>query len=164
LRVLGERARQHGTGGAVQHGASTLPEAMFNKFPETQTLEIHLATGFQNLFIDHVAFPKELKEKIYAFLDANNADERKPNQTDMQFYYNTRKKALGPFKPELWQIQGDARTALYEALESQFEFFYSKLNVVDSEDLVDELVAPVEIHQSMPESVRQAGDDLGLAD
>ncbi|MEX1020152.1 MAG: class II fructose-bisphosphate aldolase [Litorilinea sp.] len=164
LKVLGERARKHGSGGAVQHGASTLPEALFNRFPEMQTLEIHLATGFQNLFMDHDAFPKDLKQKIYAFLDANNADERKSGQTDAQFYYNTRKKAMGPFKPELWQIQGDARTQLYDALENQFEFFYTKLNVVDSQDLIEELVAPVEYHQPMPASARQAGDDLGLAD
>ena len=164
LEVLGKRAREHGSGGAVQHGASTLPESLFNRFPEVQTLEIHLATGFQNLFMDHAAFPQDLKAKIYAFLDANNADERKPNQTDAQFYYNTRKKAIGPFKPELWRIDGDARNQLYAALENQFEFFYSKLNVVDSQDLVEELVAPVEYHQPMPKSARQAGDDLGLSD
>jgi hypothetical protein len=48
-----QRTREHGAGGAVQHGASTLPEDFFNKFPEVQTLEIHLATGFMNLFLDH---------------------------------------------------------------------------------------------------------------
>ena len=40
---------KYGMGGAVQHGASTLPDDLFNKFPEVKTLEIHLATGFQNI-------------------------------------------------------------------------------------------------------------------
>jgi fructose/tagatose bisphosphate aldolase len=164
LRVLGERARQRGTGGAVQHGASTLPEDLFNKFPEMQTLEIHLATGFMNLFMDHPAFPQPLKQKMYAFLDKHNADERKSNQTDAQFYYTTRKKVLGPFKPELWGLPPSAKEELYDALENKFRFFYEKLNVTDSQDLVAEIVKPVEYHQPMPPSARAAGDDLGLAD
>ncbi|WP_052569230.1 hypothetical protein [Ktedonobacter racemifer] len=32
--------------GVVQHGASTLPNELFDQFPRHQTLEIHLATGF----------------------------------------------------------------------------------------------------------------------
>jgi fructose/tagatose bisphosphate aldolase len=164
LRVLGERARHYGTGGAVQHGASTLPEELFNKFPEVQTLEIHLATGFQNLYMDHGAFPASLKDQIYRWLNVNAADERKAGETDAQFYYKTRKKAMGPFKPEIWGLSEDARAALYEAMEGQFGFFYKKLNVVDTRDLIDRIVAPVEVHQAMPKSARGAGDDLGLAD
>lgn len=164
LLALGERARQHGSGGAVQHGASTLPEELFNKFPEVQTLEIHLATGFQNLFIDHPSFPSELRDTMYRFLDKANADERKPDMSDAQFYYSTRKKALGPFKAELWSLQEDSKTALAQALEDKFSFFYEKLNVVETRELVDRLVKPVEHHKPLPEMARAAGDDLGLAD
>ncbi len=164
LKVLGDRAREHGSGGAVQHGASTLPQEMFDKFPEVQTLEIHLATGFQNLFMDHSAFPESLKETIYRYLDANNANERKAGQTDAQFYYSTRKKAIGPFKPELWALPEKAKEELFQALEDQFVFFYKKLNVDNTKDLVNEIVKPVEYHQPMPASARAAGDDLGLAD
>jgi fructose/tagatose bisphosphate aldolase len=164
LAALGERARQHGSGGAVQHGASTLPEELFNKFPEVQTLEIHLATGFQNLFMDHPAFPGELKQRIYGFLDRANADERKPKMSDAQFYYSTRKKAMGPYKAELWSIEPDSQAALAEALEQKFSFFFEKLNAAGTRDLVDELVTPVEFHQPIPKLARAAGDDLGLAD
>jgi fructose/tagatose bisphosphate aldolase len=164
LRALGERARHHGSGGAVQHGASTLPEQLFNKFPEVQTLEIHLATGFQNLFMDHPSFPADLKNSIYSFLDRANADERKPSMSDAQFYYSTRKKAMGPFKAELWTMESDSKLALAQALEDKFSFFFEKLNVVGSRELVDELVTPVEFHQPVPKLVRAAGDDLGLAD
>jgi fructose/tagatose bisphosphate aldolase len=45
LRRLGEIARQeYGMSGAVQHGASTLPDDKFNSFPRAETAEIHLAT------------------------------------------------------------------------------------------------------------------------
>lgn len=164
LAALGERARVHGAGGAVQHGASTLPRDFFNKFPEVQTLEIHLATGFQNIFMDHPAFPEPLKQRMYKHLDVHHADERKLDQTDAQFYYSTRKKAHGPFKPELWSFAPDSYTPLYEALEEEFRFFYEKLNVTNTKELVDGLVTLVEHHQPMPEGGRMIGDDMGLAD
>jgi hypothetical protein len=164
LKVLGERARHYGAGGAVQHGASTLPEELFNKFPEVQTLEILLATGFQNLFMDHASFPASLKDQIYRWLDANAADERKAGETDVQFYIKTRKKAMGPFKPEIWGLSEDARAALYEAMQERFDFFYDKLNVKDTRGLIDRLVAPSEVHKPLPKSARTGGSDLGLAD
>jgi hypothetical protein len=164
LAVLGERARQHGAGGAVQHGASTLPDSMFHKFPETETLEIHLATGFMNLFMDHAAFPADLKATVYKFLDKTSAGERKATDSDAQFYYKTRKKALGPYKPEMWGLPAEVKGELYGALENQFAFFYQKLNIVDTRDLVDELVTVVEYHQPAPKSPRGVGDDLGLSD
>ncbi|MEZ4672994.1 MAG: class II fructose-bisphosphate aldolase [Caldilineaceae bacterium] len=164
LGILGARAREHGAGGAVQHGASTLPESMFTKFPEKQTLEIHLASGFQNLFMDHQAFPAALREEIYRFNDANNSDERKAGETDAQFYYKTRKKAMGAFKPELWSMDRETQAALFMALEEQFEFFYDRLNVKNTRQLIDTIVTPVELHKPMPKFSRTAGDDLGLAD
>jgi fructose/tagatose bisphosphate aldolase len=164
LGTLGERARQHGSGGVVQHGASTLPESMFTKFPEKQTLEIHLASGFQNLFMETPAFPAALRDQIYRYLDVNNADERKAGETDAQFYYKTRKKAMGPFKPELWAMDAAAKEGIFAAMEEKFHFFYEKLNATNTRDLVDRLVTPVELHKEMPKQARMAGDDLGLAD
>lgn len=164
LEKLGARSREHGSGGAVQHGASTLPEEMFTQFPAKQTLEIHLASGFQNLFMEHQAFPADLLDEIYAYLDENNADERKAGETDAQFYYKTRKKAMGAFKPELWALDQEAHDALFMALEEKFEFFYDRLNVKNTRDLIDRIVTPVEHHKPMPKLSRSAGDDLGLAD
>ena len=164
LKVLGDRAREYGAGGAVQHGASTLPEDFFNKFPEVETLEIHLATGFMNLFMDHPAFPPKLSEQIHKFLDVAAADERKANMTDAQFYYKSRKKAMGPFKPEMWGMNDEAKEALYCALEEKFAFFYEKLNITNTQALVDKIVTVVEYHQPRPKSARVAGDDLGLSD
>ena len=164
LGVLGAHARAHGSGGAVQHGASTLPKDYFDKFPEVETLEIHLATGFMNIYLDHEAFPQELREQIQAYLVANHSDERGAGQTDAQFYYKTRKKAMGPFKAEMWGMSEEAKTAVFQSLEDEFAFFYDKLNVTDSKDLIDETVTVVEFHQSAPASGRMVGDDMGLAD
>src|SRR3954452_1283192 len=104
LERLGEVARSYGLAGAVQHGASTLPDELFHRFPEVETAEIHLATGFQNLLYDHPEFPAELTQAIAAWCYTNTADERKTGQTDEQFLYTSRKKALGPLKRQLWEL------------------------------------------------------------
>ena len=49
LERLSAVAAKYGLAGAVQHGASTLPDELFHHFPTVETAEIHLATGFQNL-------------------------------------------------------------------------------------------------------------------
>lgn len=164
LRVLSQRSKVHGAGGAVQHGASTLPKEMFNKFPEMNTLEIHLATGFQNIFMDHEAFPAALKSQIYAYLDSVHGSSRKPTQTDAQFYYNERKRAIGAFKAELWALPEEAAGPIYQSLEDEFSFFFEKLNVTNTQELVSQTVTPVEYHQPMPKAGRLYGDDQGLAD
>ena len=69
LQKLSETARvQYGLSGAVQHGASTLPDEAFDRFPATGTAEIHLATGFQNMIYDSKDFPAQLRAKIYDHL------------------------------------------------------------------------------------------------
>jgi len=128
LEKLSKIAReQYGMAGAVQHGASTLPAELFDRFPALGACEIHLATEFQNMIFDHPAFPAELKTRIYAWLDENAASERKASDTEEQFHYKTRKKALGPFKKELWSLPAETRAAIAKSLEEKFSFLLLKL-------------------------------------
>ena len=61
---LSELSRsQYGLSGAVQHGASTLPDEAFDRFPAMGTAEIHLATGFQNIIYDSSQFPQRFERK-----------------------------------------------------------------------------------------------------
>ncbi|MCL4540676.1 MAG: aldolase, partial [Bacteroidetes bacterium] len=129
---------EYGMAGAVQHGASTLPEELFDKFPGVGTAEIHLATGFQNLLYD--IFPKEFKETIYDYLRKNFADEKKPDMTDEQFIYKTRKKGFGPFKQEMWNLGKDWSSKANEELEKRFEFLFRKLNVQNTKDTVNKYI------------------------
>src|SRR5687767_840073 len=94
LERLSAVARSYGLAGAVQHGASTLPDELFNQFPRVETAEIHLATGFQNALYEHPAFPRDLLAQIEAWCVANCAEERKPGEAEDVFIYKTRKKAL----------------------------------------------------------------------
>ena len=84
--------REYHIAGSVQHGASTLPEDVFNKFPENRAVEIHLATGFQNMVLDAPSLPQQIKDEIRQFCFRNAADERKTGETDEQFVYKTRRR------------------------------------------------------------------------
>jgi fructose/tagatose bisphosphate aldolase len=136
LKELSNTARkEYGLGGAVQHGASTLPDEAFDMFPKVDTIEVHLATGFQNMVYDSPYFPKALLEQVHKYLDVNAANERKAEETQEQFYYNTRKKAFGPFKKELWDLPQPILQAMMKDLENRFSLIFHKLNVTDTAKL-----------------------------
>jgi hypothetical protein len=99
-------------------------------------VEVHLATGFQNIVYDSRAFPQDLLARVYQYLDKNNAGERKSGETDEQFHYNTRKKAFGEFKKELWTLPAPAMQAIMKELEDRFSLIFHKLNVTGSDKLV----------------------------
>jgi fructose/tagatose bisphosphate aldolase len=144
FEVLRETTRicreEYGIGGSVQHGASTLPEAVFNKFPESDAVEIHLATGFQNMILDAPSLPASMKEEIRQFCFANCADERKSGETDEQFVYKTRKKAIGPFKRRMWELGPAEKGPIIEAMEHKFEFLMDKLAVYNTRDVVEKYI------------------------
>ena len=78
LEELSNAARKdYGLGGAVQHGASTLPPDAFDAFPRHGACEIHLATDFQNMVYEHPKFPADLKSEMYGwYLDSGLATKR----------------------------------------------------------------------------------------
>jgi len=154
-RRLGVVARdEYGLAGTVQHGASTLPDEMFHTFRDVETAEIHLATGFQNALYEHPAFPHDLHAKIEAWCFENALDERKPGQTDQQFVYTSRKKAIGPFKRELWDLA--TKDEILAAQAAKIGFLYNELGVVGSRSTVDRYVRPVELHRPAPPAVSEA--------
>jgi fructose/tagatose bisphosphate aldolase len=154
-RRLGVVARdEYALAGTVQHGASTLPDDMFHVFREVETAEIHLATGFQNALYDHPAFPAELHAKIEGWCFENALDEHKSDQTDQQFVYTTRKKAIGPFKRELWDLE--SKDEILAAQATKIGFLFQELGVVGSRAMVERYVRPVELHRPAPAAIAEA--------
>ena len=141
LEKLSKLAREeYGMGGAVQHGASTLPDEMFDLFPKKGTMEVHLATGFQNIFFDSVNFPKPLLEKINKGIEEKYPGDRKIGESDVQFYYRNRKRSFGDFKQEIWDIPQPTMDKICGDIEDRFSFFFKKLNVVGTYKLVAKLI------------------------
>ena len=153
LKILGEKARKEfGLGGAVQHGASTLPETAFHKFVEAGTCEVHLATAFQNLIMEHEAIPESLRQEMHEWVKVNAAGERKSKDTDAQFFYRSRKKAVGPFKKQFWSLPDGAREAISASLQKMFSFLFEQLNAAGTTDTVKKLIKAPEIHLPLPAS------------
>ncbi len=161
LAALSRVAREeYGLAGAVQHGASTLPSNAFGNFPRIETAEIHLATNFQNIVFDHARLPADLRDRLRSWVDENAAGERKSGDTNEQFYYKARKKAIGPFKREFWSLPEEIRTAIAGDLERTFAFLFEQLNVNGTEDHVNRFVqAPMQHHAALRPALVTAEDD-----
>ena len=153
---------EYGMAGAVQHGASTLPAELFDRFPALGACEIHLATEFQNMIFDNPAFPADLKARIYEWIDENLQNERKESDTDEQFHYKSRKKALGEFKLELWSMAPEVRESIAKALEEKFTFLLTKLRVNDTRELAEKH-APF-VPGSFPHAAATVGAGRGPED
>jgi hypothetical protein len=150
----------------VQHGASTLPDSAFHNFPRTETAEIHLATNFQTMLYDRL--PGELREEIYEWLRENANDERKAADSDEQFFYKTRKKALGPFKKRFWDLDESVKRELAAAYDAKFNFLFTQLGIPGTAEAVAKYVKPVRQHRQQPHegmvAVAAAPDDADLSD
>jgi len=137
LEEMSHVARQeYRMAGAVQHGASTLPDELFHRFVEVGTAEIHLATNFQSMIYDSPLFPESLRQEVYAYLKEKHADEWKTGQTEAQFLYSARKKGTGPFKRQMWDLPEEIRDALRQELEGRFAFLFEQLRVPGTRDLL----------------------------
>src|SRR4051794_7301945 len=164
LKTLEELSRlarsEYGLGGAVQHGASTLPAEAFDAFPKHGACEIHLATNFQNMVYEHAQFPADLKSEMYTWVRANATEERKPKDTEEQFIYKARKKAIGPFKQKMWSLSDEARRAIGQSLEDQFTFLMTKLKINDTAATVSKFVKVPEVALDRNAEILAAGGTI----
>ncbi|MBI5641301.1 MAG: class II fructose-bisphosphate aldolase [Nitrospirae bacterium] len=151
LRLLSDIARrEYGLSGAVQHGASTLPEEAFTMFPETATSEVHLATGFQNIMYDSVHLPAVFRDEVYSYLKTEFAKERKEGQTEEQFIYSIRKKGFGTMKKKWWGLETAAKESIMKEIEQKFDLLFSTLKVVDTMEIVSKTVKQVLVKKEVP--------------
>jgi fructose-bisphosphate aldolase, class II len=163
LQELSRVAReQYGLGGAVQHGASTLPPDAFDAFPRVGACEIHLATNFQNMVYDGI--PSSLREEMYAWTRENASEERKPKDTEEQFIYKARKKAIGPFKQKLWNLPWGVRDQVGKSLEEQFTFLMTKLKVGNTMEAVKKFVKAPEMTLDRDAAIVAAGGKITAAE
>jgi fructose/tagatose bisphosphate aldolase len=162
LLQLSRVAREYGMAGAVQHGASTLPQDAFGKFVEAEACEVHLATNFQNIFYDHA--PEDLKSEIYAYLEKNHANERKEGMTEDQFYYTSRKRAIGPFKKQIMALPQAKKDEICQAWQAQFDQLFTLLNLKDTTKYVDEFVKAVKVTPDLQVYTKMAKAEIAEED
>lgn len=159
FETLGELSRvareEYGLGGAVQHGASTLPPSAFGKFPEVGAIEIHLATNFQNIIFN--CLPEDEAELAEQYVVDNFRSEWKEGKTEEQFIYSTRKKCIGPLKRRWWDMPAEVHDKIGRELQNQFEFLFDKLAVGRTRDFAARVTTRVEQHRPRPEEAAAEG-------
>ena len=161
LKALSRDARsQYGLGGAVQHGASTLPPEAFSQFPQCEAIEIHLATNFQTIVMDHPALPKDLRREVNEWVKTEAKEEWKKGDSEEQFLYKSRKKAIGPFKKQFWNLPEDVRARIGTDLEKTFTFLFEQLRVKGTRAVTDKYVKPkLDSHAAPRAALVSAPDD-----
>ena len=149
LRDISKLCREkYGLSGAVQHGASTLPEEAFGQFVESGASEVHLATAFQNMIYERL--PDDLREEVHSYVLKTFESNRKEGDTDEQLTYNERKRAFGRFKRPFWDLPEEVRSRIRTDLEGQFGFLFEKLSVVNTREAVDRFVKPMDVRLPVP--------------
>ncbi|NOX19839.1 MAG: aldolase [Nitrospirae bacterium] len=157
LKDIGELVKkEYGLSGTVQHGASTLPDELFDKFPENNCSEIHLATGFQNIMYDFA--PEEFKQEIYGFLKESFRSDWKDGMTEQQFIYKSRKRGFGPFKQKWWSLPVEYKSMILDEIEKKLKLLFEKLGVKDTKPFVNKYIPEVIPPYSEPEISTQSLD------
>ena len=90
---------------------------------------------------------------------ANALDERKSDQTDQQFVYTTRKKAIGPFKRQLWDLA--SKDEILASQRRKIGFLLTELGVNGSREMVDRYIHQVEQRTPAPDGLVEAGAGAG---
>jgi hypothetical protein len=113
---------------------------------------------------EHPELPADLKAEMYAWIRENALEERKPKDTDEQFIYKARKKAIGPFKQKLWGIGDDRRRAIGQTLEEQFTFLMGKLRINDTAVAVARLIPVPQVALDREQEIVAAGGRITAAE
>ena len=88
-------------------------------------------------------------------------DEKKADQTDDQFIYKTRKKALGPFKREIYSLPRELKNKISSVLEGEFSFLFEQLNIKVTKTLVDKYVEVIAVDKKKDDFLQEE-KDLGV--
>ena len=108
---------------------------------------------------DHPKLPAELRRELQEWVRAECKDEWKKGDTEEQFYYKSRKKAIGPFKRRMWDLPAEVRAAIAADLEKTFAFLFEQLRVTGTRAITDRYVKPPLQSHAQPRPVAVAAPD-----
>lgn len=80
--------------------------------------------------------PDSLREKMKQWVLTNCQADKKPDWNDTQLFYKARKRSIGPFKKDLWDLPAAEKQPILDALEKEYEAIFTKLSVLNTKDTV----------------------------
>jgi hypothetical protein len=111
------------------------------------------------MVFDHPKLPAALRKEIVDWVKKECREEWKKGDTEEQFFYKSRKKAIGPFKRQMWDMSEDVRAAIRADLEKTFAFLFDKLKVAGTRAIVDKYVKPPLDSHAAPRAMAVAAPD-----
>jgi hypothetical protein len=101
---------------------------------------------------------------MYDWVRANATEERKPKDTEEQFIYKARKRAIGPFKKQMWSMSEGARQAIGNSLEERFTFLMKQLKINDTAATVATFVKTPALPMEQDAEIAAAGGKITAAE
>jgi hypothetical protein len=101
---------------------------------------------------------------MYAWVREHATEERKPKDTEEQFMYKARKKAIGPFKKQMWSIEANHRRAIGQSLEERFTFLMKQLKIANTSAAVSKFVQAPTIAIDREAEIVAAGGKITAAE
>ena len=134
----------YGLPGVVQHGASTLTTEQLGRLAHAGVNEVHLATGIQNVVLEHRALPAELLGRMRRDLtgamgapEGGHGAEQPVGVTAEQTWIANRWHAWGAYKPELWGLPESILGQMRDSAEAWFDRTFVALGLAGrARDLV----------------------------
>lgn len=134
---------QYNITGLVQHGASTLSFENLASLVDRGVIEVHLATGIQNIVFDHPAFPAELRSEMISSLviplhtpEGVEQQDKSDNLSDAQQFYNARWSAWGTYKHQLWNLPDEVKNEINITLEAWFINLFRSLQIINRQQFL----------------------------
>ena len=109
--------------------------------------------------MDHPALPTDLRRDVNEWVKREAKEEWKKGDTEEQFLYKSRKKAIGPFKRRFWDLPEDVRARIGADLEKTFTFLFERLRVKGTRAAVDRYVKPKLVSHAEPRAALVAAPD-----
>ncbi|MCA9935114.1 MAG: hypothetical protein KC415_14365, partial [Anaerolineales bacterium] len=91
-------------------------------------------------------------------------NEWKPGKTEEQVLYSARKRAIGAFKQQWWDLPADGQAKIGQALEDQFAFLFEQLNIYGTREFAQNVVPQVEIHHHRPTEAAEMAAEEDVSD
>ena len=165
LERLSKVARdEYGLAGAVQHGASTLPDTAFHNFPKRETAEIHLATNFQNMLYD-TSRPTARRDLRVARREREG--RAKVDRLRRAVLLQDAQEGARSVQEADLGCSRTRRPSSRKAYDEKFAFLFDQLAIGNTAAIVAQFVKPTPIHRLDPTravAVAAAPDDAELSD
>jgi len=116
----------------VHYDGAPLPDDLFVELPHIAVVEAHLGTRYEDLILHHPAFPAQLRDELYRWIDETYGELRGPEQDSANFHLQMRMTALDRFKQQLWDIAPENKDLIMAELQETFVADFKRLKVEDT--------------------------------